>query len=284
MGWTPSSMSQPNIGKSGQTMSVGNRCWTCANVEWNRINQGHGWVARIEHAIQQVVPTVHDVKEQWNVVMAYELYIGTLLKVPELVFMPGALEKDKPEIWVKRLDQYRMADMKLLSDKRQKVENFDGGGRSPGAHSGRQAGNAKILDSGGGTPKKQIMGPGGNEGAGATPPKDMTGRVVAPMDEDRTTAGMELLILQEEPLGLNRDNVRRVRKRKRPRSGCASCQKWWRQWQKTVQDVPMGVIAQVWDIIMELEKDDRRLHKDDAKSKRQRERERRKKAKAKTKK
>ena len=69
-----------------------------ANVEWNRINQGHGWVARIQYAIQQVVPAVHEVREQWNLVAAYELYTGKPLKVPDLVFMPGELDKDKPEI------------------------------------------------------------------------------------------------------------------------------------------------------------------------------------------
>ena len=61
-----------------------------------------------------------------------ELYTGTLLKVPDLVFMPRELEKEKPEIWVKRLDQYRVAYMKLLLGKRQKVESCDGGGGSPG--------------------------------------------------------------------------------------------------------------------------------------------------------
>ena len=65
---------------------------------------------------------------------AYELYTGTLLKVPDLVLMPGELERDKLEIWVKRLDQYRVAYMKLLSGKRQKVENPDAGGGGPGAH------------------------------------------------------------------------------------------------------------------------------------------------------
>ena len=79
-----------------------------ANSEWNRINQSHGWVARVQHAVQQVVLAVHDVREQWNLLAAYELYTGTLLKVPDLVSMPGELERDKPEIWVKRLDQYRI--------------------------------------------------------------------------------------------------------------------------------------------------------------------------------
>ena len=64
-------------------------------------------MARIQHAVQQVVPTVHNVREQWNLLAAYVLYIGTLLKVPDLVFMPGELERDKPQIWVKRLDQCR---------------------------------------------------------------------------------------------------------------------------------------------------------------------------------
>ena len=36
---------------------------------------------------------VHDVREQWNVLAAYELYTGTLLKVPDLVFMLGELER-----------------------------------------------------------------------------------------------------------------------------------------------------------------------------------------------
>ena len=44
---------------------------------------------------------------------AYKLYTGTLLKVPGLVFMTRELEKDKREIWVKRLDQYRVVYMKL---------------------------------------------------------------------------------------------------------------------------------------------------------------------------
>ena len=156
-----------------------------ANAEWNTINQSHGWVARIQHAIQQVVPAVHDVREQWNLLAAYELCTGTLLKVPDLVFMRGELGRDKPEIWVKRLDQYRVACMKLLSGKRQKVENSEGGGGSPGA----QAGSAEIVDSSGGTPEKQVMGAGGNEGAGATPPQDMTGKTDAPMDEDGAIAG-----------------------------------------------------------------------------------------------
>ena len=120
-----------------------------ANAEWNRINQGHGWVATIEHAIQQVA--VHEVREQWNLLAAYKLYTGTLLKVPDL---PGELEKDKPEIRVKRLDQYRVACMKLLTGKRQKVDISDRGGGSPGAQSGTQAESTEIADSSGGTPEK----------------------------------------------------------------------------------------------------------------------------------
>ena len=45
------------------------------------------------------------------------------------------------------------------------------------------------------------------------------------MDEDAVTAGMELLSVQEVPLGLNKGNLRRARKRKGARSGCASCQR-----------------------------------------------------------
>ena len=36
-----------------------------AHLEWKRINQSHGWVARIQHAVQQVVPAGHDVRELW---------------------------------------------------------------------------------------------------------------------------------------------------------------------------------------------------------------------------
>ena len=80
---------------------------------------------------------MHDVWEQWNLLAAYELYTRTPLKVQDLVFMPGELERDKPDIWVKRLDQYRVAYMKLLSGKRQKVENPDAGGGSQGSDAGR---------------------------------------------------------------------------------------------------------------------------------------------------
>ena len=34
-----------------------------ANSDRNRIHQSHGWVAQIQHAIQQVVPAVRDVRE-----------------------------------------------------------------------------------------------------------------------------------------------------------------------------------------------------------------------------
>ena len=80
------------------------------------------------------------------------------------------------------------------------------------------------------------------------------------------TTGMELLSQQEEPLGLSKDNVRRVKKR-------TGGPKWVRKLSKMVEtmakniakEVPMGVIAQeIWDIILELDKDDRRLLKDDA--------------------
>ena len=61
--------------------------------------------------------------------------------MPDLVFMPGELERDKPEISVKRLDQCRVAYMKLLSGKHQKMESPDAGGggqpRSPRRDAGR---------------------------------------------------------------------------------------------------------------------------------------------------
>ena len=142
------------------------------------------------------------------------------------------------------------------------------------------------MDSNSTTPEKQIIGAGGNEGAGATPPQNLPGGTAIPMEEDGTTTGMELLSLQEEPLGLNRDNPRRVRKRK-------GAPKWVRQLSKIVEtmaknsaeEVPMGVIAQeIWDVIVELDKDNRRLLKDEAKNRKQRERENKKKAKAKAKK
>ena len=178
-----------------------------ANSEWNEINRSHGWMAWIQHAVQQVVLAVHHVRKQWNLLATYELYTGTLLKVPDVVFMPGEPERDKPEIWVKWLDQYRVAYMKLLSSKRQKVENPDTGGGSLAAQGATQAGAAGIADSNSTTQGKQVIGAGGSEGAGATPPQDLAHRTDVPMDEDGTTAGMELLFLQEEPLVLNRDNL-----------------------------------------------------------------------------
>ena len=60
-------------------------------------------------------PVHHSTGRRDRLLAAYELYTGTPLKVPDLVFMPGELERDKPEIWVKRLDQYRVAYMKLPS-------------------------------------------------------------------------------------------------------------------------------------------------------------------------
>ena len=91
---------------------------------------------------------------------------------------------------------------------------------------------------------------------------------------------------KKEPLGLNRDNLRRMRKRK-------GAPKWVPKMSKMVEtmaknnteEVPMGVFAhEIWDAIVELDKDGRRLLKDEAKNKKQREREKRKKAKAKPKK
>ena len=226
MDWTHSSNYPRNTGRNGQKNVGKKQVLDLANSEWNRINQSHGWVARIQHAVQQVVLVVHDVREQWNLLAAYELYTGTLLKVPDLVFMPGELERDKPEIWVKRLDQYRVAYMKLLSGKRQKVENPDAGGGSPGAQGATQAGTVEIVDSSSMTPEKQIIGAGGNEGAGATPPQNLPGGTDVPMEEDGTTTGMELLSLPEEPLGLIGITCAGSGNEKEPRSGCVWLGRW----------------------------------------------------------
>ena len=53
-----------------------------AHLEWKRINQSQGWVARMQHVFQQVVLAVHDAMELWNLLAAYELYTGTPFKVP----------------------------------------------------------------------------------------------------------------------------------------------------------------------------------------------------------
>ena len=142
------------------------------------------------------------------------------------------------------------------------------------------------MDSSNTTPEKQTIGAGGNEGAGATPPQNQLGGTDVPMEKDGAATGMELLSLQEEPPGLNRDNLRRIRKRK-------GAPKWVRTLSKMVEtmaknsaeEVPMGVIAQeIWDAIIDLDKDGRRLLKDAAKNRKQREREKSKKATTKAKK
>ena len=77
------------------------------------------------------------------------------------------------------------------------------------------------------------------------PPQNQPGGTDIPMEEDGATTGMEPLSLQEEPLGLNRDNLRRIRKRK-------GAPKWVRILSKMVEtmaknsaeEVRMGVIAQ----------------------------------------
>ena len=140
-----------------------------------------GWVARIQHAVQQVVPVVHDVREQWNLLAAYELYTGTLLNVSDLVFMLGEPERHKPEILVKRPDQYMVAYMKLLLGKRHTVENPHKGGGRLGARGATQAGTAAIVDSSGMTPEKQVIRAGAKEGAGAIPPQDLAGRTDVPL-------------------------------------------------------------------------------------------------------
>ena len=73
-----------------------------------------------------------------------------------------------PEFVLWLLDHDLGREMTLLSGKRQKVENPDGGGASLGAQSGAQPGSTEIADSSNETPEKQTRGAGGNEGAGAT--------------------------------------------------------------------------------------------------------------------
>ena len=100
------------------------------------------------------------------------------------------------------------------------------------------------MDSSSTTPEKQVIGVGGNDGAGATPPQKLAVGTDVPMEEDGRTASMELLSLQEEPVGLNTDNLRRVRK-------LNGAPKWVRKLSKMVEtmaknsseEVPMGVIA-----------------------------------------
>ena len=114
----------------------------------------------------------------------------------------------------------------------------------------------------------------------------MSGRSDAPIDEDGTTTCLESLSLKEEPLGLNRGNLRRIRKRKK-------APKWVRKMTRMVEamaknrakEVPVRVIAhEIWGIIMELDRDGRRLLKDEVKNKTEREKEKKKKAKAEAKK
>ena len=114
----------------------------------------------------------------------------------------------------------------------------------------------------------------------------MFGRTDALMGEDGTTADLELLSLKEEPLGLNRDNVRQVRKRKgAPKSVCKLTRMVELMATNRAEEVPLRVIAQeIWGIIMELDNDGRRLLKDEVKNKRQREKKKKKKAKVKAKK
>ena len=101
-----------------------------------------------------------------------------------------------------------------------------------------------------------------------------------------TTAGLELVSPKEEPLGLSKDNLRRVRKRK-------GAPKWVRKLSKMVEsmaknsaeEMPLGVIAQeIGGFIIELDKDGTTLSTDKAKNKRQCEKVKKKEAKAKAKK
>ena len=201
-----------------------------------------GWVARIQHAVQQVVPVVHDVREQWNLLAAYELYTGTLLNVSDLVFMLGELERHKPEILVKRPDQYMVAYMKLLLGKRHTVENPPQRrrlSRSPGCDAGGDRRDCGLQWHDAREASHQSWRKGRSRG---NPPQDLAGRTDVPMDEDGTTASMELLPLQEEPLGLNKYNLRRIRKRKGAPMWVHRLSKMVETMAKNIaEEVPMGV-------------------------------------------
>ena len=95
MGCTSFSNFQRRTGRNGLTTSAEKKLLDLGTRQWNGINQKHGWVASVQHAIEHMVPTVNDFGEHWNLVVAYELYTATLLKVPNLVFMPGKLVKHK---------------------------------------------------------------------------------------------------------------------------------------------------------------------------------------------
>ena len=87
-----------------------------------------------------------DTPEQWKLPAAYELYTGTVLKLPDLVFISGELKKDKNEIWAKKLDQYRVTYMKMLTGKRRRVDRPDGGGPGVEAQAGMQAGVTEVQE------------------------------------------------------------------------------------------------------------------------------------------
>ena len=106
------------------------------------------------------------------------------------------------------------------------------------------------------------------------------------MEEDGTVPRLDLLSLDEEPLGPSTDNMHRLRKRK-------GGPKWVRKLTRMVEsmsrtstdEVPLGIVAQeIWEGIIELDKDGRQFVQDEAKNKKQREKAKRKKAKAKAKK
>ena len=97
------------------------------------------------------------------------------------------------------------------------------------------------------------------------------------MDEDGTTTSMELLPLLKEPLGLSRENLRRVRKRKRAPNPLRKLSEPVKTMAKSsVEELPMGVITQkIWDVIMYVVNNGTGLLKDEATNKKQREREKR---------
>ena len=60
----------------------------CGQAESARVG-GHGVDSHQQQAVQQAILGIADEWGLWNLVTAYELYTGTMLKVPHLVFALG---------------------------------------------------------------------------------------------------------------------------------------------------------------------------------------------------
>ena len=110
-----------------------------------------------------------------------------------------------------------------------------------------------------------MLGPRGNESEESTPLRDVFTGLSTPMEEDAIVPRVDLLSLDEEPLGPSRDNMRRVRKRK-------GGPKWVRKLTKMVEsiidEVPLGFGAQeIWKVIIEFDKNGGQFLNHEAKNK-----------------